>query len=125
MIFGFTTPDDDFSWTNLPKAALQFRSARPATQDVEIAFTAEPFLYAGCTDQPMNLVVNGHPVASFKLTTRETVRARIPLAVWNERPLITIVLELPGARSPRHLGYSTDPRQLAWGISEIAFRAAP
>ncbi|MDB6115062.1 MAG: hypothetical protein JWQ62_2007 [Lacunisphaera sp.] len=123
-LFGFTTPDNDYSWTNLPHAALQFRSP-PAARDILVSITAEPFVrMRHITSQPMELTVNGRKVASYDINRPQTVTARVPADIWNLRPIVTIVLSLPGARSPLQLGISRDPRVLGWGVRQVTFKLA-
>lgn len=123
-LFGFTSPDENFSWTNLPGAALQFRSAA-VEHDIIVTIDAEPFAPHLLGSQPMHLTLNDRKIASFELAEAGQVSARIPAGVWNAQPLVTMVLDLPSAASPRQLGISIDPRMLGWGISRIAFTRAP
>lgn len=124
VLFGFTTPNENFTWSNLSRSAFQFRSAHPAVRDVEIAIDAHPFLTSRCRNQTMRLTVNGQEVARFDLTAKQTVKARIPAAAWNARPLITLRFDFPEARAPRQVGSSDDPRALGWAIYEVRFRNA-
>lgn len=121
-LFGITSPEVGFTWTNLPRAGLQFRSP-PVSADVTIEIDAEPFLPAGIKSQPMKLFVNGQPVADFALTARSTQTARIPARVWNAHRVVTVVFDLPNARSPLEVGVSADPRRLAWGLYSVRFAA--
>ncbi|MBX3736422.1 MAG: hypothetical protein KF715_07035 [Candidatus Didemnitutus sp.] len=121
-LFGFASPDEGFTWTNLPRAAFQFRSAQPANGDVEIAIEARPYQSPKRAVQPMRLSVNGEPVGEFQLEKQETVRAVVPARVWNREPIVTIVFEFPAAESPREMGTSDDPRILGWGIYSLKFR---
>jgi hypothetical protein len=120
---GFTTPDENGSWTNLSQAALQFRSPT-VMEDVRLRITAEPFAAELLGAQPMNLIVNGIQVGTVELTeprTSQTVELLIPPSVWNLRSTVIIVFEFPAAASPRALRLSTDPRMLGWAISRIVF----
>lgn len=119
-LVGFTAPDEKFSWTNLPKAALRFRSPS-VMHDVDLAITAEPFATHQLGPQVMHLWVNGEKITSTQLAQPGTVRLKIPASSWNRGPLVTVVFEFPGATSPRKLGIGADPRLLAWGISRIVF----
>ncbi|WP_415908529.1 hypothetical protein [Oleiharenicola sp. Vm1] len=123
VLFGFTTPDENFTWSNLTRSAFQFRSAHPAIRDVGIEIDAQPFLPAARKSQPMRLFVNGGEVARFDLSTKATVRARVPAALWNARTVVTLRLDFPAAETPRADGSSDDPRALAWAISAVRFRA--
>lgn len=122
-VFGLTTPDDTFSWTNTPRAALQLSSPH-VTADVPIAITAEPFAPHHLGGQPMILSVNNSQVAEFSLTQAATVRAVISAEIWNRKSIPTLVMYFPKATSPRALDVSADPRILGWGIYRIAFGAA-
>lgn len=120
VLFGITSPEDGFTWTNLQRAGLQFRSPK-VNKDVTIAIDAEPFLPSGLKAQPLKLFVNGQPVADFSLAQRSTQTARIPAAIWNAHAVVTIVFDMPKARSPLEQGISADPRRLAWGLYTIRF----
>ncbi|MBI3886892.1 MAG: hypothetical protein HY302_14360 [Opitutae bacterium] len=123
-LFGFNTPDGDFSWTNLPDAALQFSAPRTA-RDILFSLKAEPFVATGrIRSQPMALTVNGRKIAAFDLDRLQTLTARIPAEVWNLRPVITVVLSFPKAESPLHLALSTDPRLLGWAVHQMTFDQA-
>lgn len=124
VLFGFTSPDQDFTWSNLSRSAFQFRSTQPATRDVEIEIDAHPFLTSRCRNQTMRLTVNGREITTFDLTAKATVKARIPAEAWNARPLITLRFDFPNAKAPRQFGSSDDPRALAWAIYEVRFRNA-
>jgi hypothetical protein len=120
LLFGITSPENGFTWTNLPRAGLRFRSP-PVERDVTITLEAEPFLPSPLKAQPMRLMVNGQPVGEFLLAQRDTVTARVQASVWNRSPVVTVVMEFPAARSPRETGLSADPRRIAWGLHSIRF----
>ncbi len=124
LLFGITTPENEFTWTKLPRAGLQFRSP-PVDRDVLVTFDATPSVNASTRAQPMRLSVNDHPVTEIVLKERAKVTARVPAAVWNASPVVTIVGEFPNARSPLEEGRFTDPRQLAWGLYSIHIATAP
>lgn len=121
-LFGFASPDEGFTWTNLRRAAFRFRSAQPANSDVEIAIEARPYQSPKRSVQPMRLFVNGEPAGEFQLAKQETVRAVVPARVWNREAIVTVVFEFPAAESPREMGTSDDPRILGWGIYSLKFR---
>lgn len=124
-LFGFTTPDGEASWTNMPEAGLQFRSP-PAARDVELKITATPFAPNDrkIFSQPMNLFVNGRKIASFDLRDEQTVTAVIPRDIWNLYPVVSVVFHIPHAISPARLGMSSDPRILGWSIKKMVFEYA-
>lgn len=124
LLFGITTPENEFTWTKLPRAGLQFRSP-PVDRDVLVTFDATPFVNSGITEQPMRLFVNDRPVTEIVLKERAQVTARVPAAVWNASPVVTIVSEFPNARSPLALGRHPDPRELGWGLYSIRISTAP
>jgi hypothetical protein len=121
-IFGFTAPDGDAAWTNMPEAGLQFLSP-PAAHDVQLQITASPFTphSRNLFSQPMDLFVNGHKIDSFDLRDRQAVFAHIPREIWNLNPTVSIVFVFPNANSPMKLKLSADPRILAWAIEQMRF----
>ncbi len=125
-LFGFTTPDSDSSWTNMPDAGIQFRTTR-ASHDVHCSIVATPFapLDRNISSQPMDLYVNGQKIGSYTISDKTVVAARIPAETWNLRPVVTIVLHIPNAISPAKLGMSGDPRMLGWAIQRMSFSYAP
>lgn len=125
-LFGFASAEGEASWTTLPETGLQFRSP-PAARDVVLSVLASPFApaAAGIHHQPMRLYVNGQKVDSFDLSGETTLTARIPSAVWNIHPIVTIVFHFPSAISPVKLGLSGDPRILGWSIQRMSFSYAP
>jgi hypothetical protein len=124
-LFGFAS-DGEASWTTVPEAGLQFRSP-PVTRDVAFSILASPFAPAtvGIHHQPMHLYVNGRKVGSYTLSSEASITAKIPSAIWNLRPVVTIVFHLPSAISPAKLGLSGDHRILGWSIRSMSFKHAP
>lgn len=123
-LFGFNTPEGEFSWTNLHHAALQFSSV-PAARDIVISIKAEPFVVKDrIVSQPATLIVNGRAIASLEIDRLQTLTARIPADVWNLQPVVTLVLSLPKAESPQHLGIAADPRLLGWAVYQMTFNLA-
>ena len=123
-LFGFNTPEGAFSWTNLPYAALQFRSPS-VLRDVVFSIEAAPFITGShIKSQSMELTVNGHKIEYYMIDRQQTLFARIPANIWNLQPVVTMVFSLPNADSPLRLGISPDPRKLGWAIYQMTFELA-
>lgn len=124
-LFGFGTPNGPGVWTARPYAGLGFLSS-PTAADVLVTITAEPFALRNTpAAQSMALRVNGHEVMACTFTSRRAVTARIPAAIWNSTPQVTMVLHLPDALYPHRTKLPKDPRLVGLRIETIAFQLAP
>lgn len=102
-------------------------TSTPAAHDVELVVRAWPFLTPPrVTAQPMELWVNGRAVGRGELVEGGTkdVALRIPAEVWNLRPVVTFVMQLPNSSSPREPGISDDDRHFGWAVEGLTFRYA-
>jgi hypothetical protein len=122
-VAGIATPDDRTgAWTNYSHAILQFVPG-PATSAVHLQVVAVPFLIPDQIDlQPTELWFNEHRVFAAPFAGPGVLRADIPAAMWNERPIATLRLYVPNAHAPAALGLSGDPRFLALSLEEITTR---
>lgn len=123
-VAGFTTPDAETSWTNAAQCVLQFQTP-PTTTDVELEIIAQPFLVAGdIPSQQTELYFNDTLVFAAPFTEPGVLRARIRLDMWNARPVATLRLHFPDARSPAQLGLYGDPRELSLLVRSLTVRPA-
>jgi len=122
-LFGFASPLGSAAWTIRRDAGLVC-DAPPVDKDLSVTFFAEPFSVAGVSAvQPMTLSVNGRQVFTCTLTSRGSVTARVPAAVWNAKRPVLMVLHLPAAVSPHELGVSLDQRKFGWNLERIVFQS--
>ena len=116
---GIVTPDSESTWTDSPDVAVQFRPL-PTTHDVVLRLTASPFLCGKkLPDQVVEMRFNGVLVTTADLTRPGEMRAVIPRALWNQRPVALFALHLPHARTPASLGLSGDPRRLGLSLTRL------
>jgi hypothetical protein len=97
-------------WTIGHLVALQF-VGQHAGYPVRLNFDVSPFLSGGkLTKQDIHTYVNGSAVGNVELTSERVVSFSVPPAIWNASKVVTLVLMLPDAASPKSLDVSVDSR---------------
>jgi len=119
LFSGFSTPDSDFAWTEIPDAVLQFMPLQ-SRHDVHLRLTANPFLFGRkLPEQAVEFWFNGILLSRAVLTAPAEVHARVPESLWNANPVATLRLHLPNARSPASLNLYSDPRLLGMRVTRL------
>ncbi len=110
--FGWSKPEEKFSWTEGQSAGLSLRappSGAPITLRMKLAgFTNPPGLPA----QAVEVSVNGRQIAAWQVASTANFFAIIPSDVSASGGNLTIVLKIPNAASPKALGLNPDGRTL-------------
>ena len=125
-------PGSNWTWTTDKMGRLIFK-ARPVPPDstVEIAFDFGPPLINGTTHPSQRLQVYYNTTFLGTMTVgadtpADSLRFRVPAAIWNMRPLASLSLGFPDAISPAEMDNNSkgDLRVLGFAAKKITFRVA-
>jgi len=120
---GWSAPDPTgFSWSDAQDASLRFSIASP-TRDMIGTLDVMPFVMAGSVpEQRMEVFFNHFRVGYAELQAgRQSVSFALPRELFIMRTA-NLLLHIPGAVSPQHLGLSNDQRRL--GVALWSFQIA-
>lgn len=123
---GWSDPEASFRWSDAPRAEILFGLARTDARVLRLKI--RPFLSAGRLDgQRVIVELNGHRLASLKLTDPDPSVYPLPLPpqVLGEQNVLTF--HLPDARAPSSLGVGGDVRRLGialhwFGLGDVQER---
>lgn len=125
LVTGLSTGNVDYSWADQKRLELRF-SPLPAEQDVQLVIDAQVNIREdGAGSQPAEIYLNDTPVGTATLSDRTQFSLTLPKAVWNARPVATLELRFPAARSFRHFSRPADKQWLSWGIRRLWFASTP
>jgi hypothetical protein len=117
---GWSGPEDGYTWSIDDRSVLTIgKPAAAASYRLEmevVPFVSPPVL----TAQTMDVTVNGELVHRFEPLTRGKVECVVPDRVLQGRDTIEIVLDHPGATSPRAASGQNDDRRLAVAFSRVS-----
>ncbi|RBP39654.1 glycosyl transferase family 2 [Roseimicrobium gellanilyticum] len=113
---GWSVPETDCRWTDGTTAALVFSLESP--QQSLLRMSVQPFLIPGKVQvQPVRVIVNGKFMGEWTLRANDWEQLECEVPAEALTAVNTLVLELPGAVCPLHLGVSADARELALRVA--------
>jgi hypothetical protein len=103
-------------WSDGDEAALILRFA-DVSRAADVHLSLAPFVPPGRV-QRVEVAANGHAVAQWRFTTPGAQDVSFHIRPEDIRPdgIVNLTFSLPDAVSPRSLGLSADPRQLAFRL---------
>jgi hypothetical protein len=127
---GWGLPEPWGVWSLGNQAVLGFDTDSLPDQGngLVMALRVKVFVTASHPVQRIEVSVNGRPVAQYKAIYPQTgMDMRIPIdqSAIRSAKRVQIEFALPDATSPRSIGLSTDPRQIAIGLVSAQFDPAP
>jgi hypothetical protein len=114
-VSGWSSPEPNHHWTVGKKARLVLDLEDPVEADLLISLDAEPFLAGGgLPHQKVDALVDGEPIATWKVDRRSRYQVRIPRGLAKEG-FLDVVLLISDPTRPCDVIDSNDCREL--GIS--------
>jgi hypothetical protein len=110
--FGWSQPEDKFTWSEGSSAELRIPVA-PTQSNVVLKMTMAALVKPPeLPIQPVEVSVNGEKIAEWQVSETSEFTAPVPPAATKAGRLLTITIKTPKATSPKALGLSADPRIL-------------
>ena len=117
--FGWSTPEQYFTWTDGNFAMLALTLDNPKT-DLILKVTGSPFIRGGnISDQQVSVYVNNHYLTDWTFLAHERKVASIPYDFMDNESVMSISFSIPYAISPSALNISEDPRALGIAVEKI------
>jgi hypothetical protein len=117
---GWSGREDGFTWAIDSRSLLTIANPGPAEHYLlemhVVPFVAPPAIMA----QTMGVTVNGELIHTFDPLPRGKVSCTVPGRLLEGRDMIEIVLDHPGAASPRAVIGQNDDRRLAAAFSSLS-----
>ncbi|MBM6594328.1 hypothetical protein [Microvirga pudoricolor] len=122
---GWSSPNPDGLWSERPSAHLMARLP-PDTGGARLVLTGAPFLWPGRTEQVADILVNGRPAGSLRLTSLAEGDYPIDLPAERIRErdgYVNVELRFRDLRSPSSLGMANDFRLLGVRMTGLRLEA--
>ena len=120
---GWSVSEDWGTWSSGSSATMFFPI--PPRQVDSIFIEANAFVSSAIENQSLTVTINGIPTADLVLKEPATVLdIKIPGAVKQEleNETLEVRFNFPDAASPKDIGLSDDPRELALGLIAVTIR---
>jgi hypothetical protein len=116
---GWSKTEEKFTWTEGTSAQLRF--SVPATDDsVTMRIKAGALIKPPeLPFQPVEVFVNDQKIADWQMGETSIFEASIPRDVTKAGGVLTVVIKIPKATSPKTLALSADPRVLGVCFLEV------
>ena len=121
VVSGISFGNIEYANTNFPRAVFRFAPQR-MENDVSVVIEAEA---VGAPEpRSADVFFNGEPMGQVAAAARGLSGVRIPMAVWNRRPVGTLELRFPDAQPHRDRQRPDYQWWSAWNLWGIRFEAA-
>jgi hypothetical protein len=121
-VSGWADPEAEASWTDGNSAILEFK-VQPTTTPVKLTATVMGFVKPPeLAVQPVDVVVNGEPVAHWEVAGKGEVSSVIPASLIPKDGTLRIQFTIPKATSPHSLGLSIDDRKLGLRVFDLVLQ---
>jgi hypothetical protein len=105
---GYSNLQGSYAWMCQDSAVLQFLPA-PAAQNVELDFAVAPYLPPDTkTQPPVEVFFNGQLLLHTVVLRPGHLICEVPRSLWEELPVATLRMFMPGAQNPFEPGLSRD-----------------
>jgi GT2 family glycosyltransferase len=114
---GWSRPEGDGVWNDGDTAELLFDLGTPPKSDLVVDLQLRPFLGSGDAQRTVVVSAGGVALETWKLGAGDDWHRRLAVPATAVRgSLLMISFRFENPASPRSLGLSEDPRQLAMGL---------
>jgi hypothetical protein len=117
ICYGFSAPEDGFTWTegNLASMGLW---VLPPSVDLVLKLRASPLLGANIASQTVTVSVNDKVVGTLEIRNPGEYSIGIPKSIL-DHDILSIAFHLPSAATPKELGINEDTRLLAIALQSL------
>ena len=125
LVAGWAQPEDHGVWNNGRHASLFLSFDRAIAHDVELVLTVRAFWGTGSAVREVEVSLDDQSLAVWEIRSEEDVHERrvtIPAAATQAPIWLRFTFANP--ESPRDLGLSDDPRQLAMSLRGLRVHAS-
>jgi len=127
LLSGWHAQEHSGFWSEGSGASLKVNLDQPTQQDLVLRIVAGGLLNQKQPTQEVQVFLNDQPAGSWTFDASKNVSDyQIPLtgALLPKSGELILRFEVPGAKSPKDLGISEDPRQLGLFLRELTLEAA-
>lgn len=117
-IGGWSTPEDNFTWTDGPEAALKFRLNDLVHNNILLRILAFPYLGSKVKSQKIGVYINNIKITSWDISNENWYSVIIPANVIKTKD-INIKFTISNPISPKNVGESEDDRKLGIAVKEL------